>query len=542
MLTHSSLLTELYCSKNLKVVRLHGLDDSNTCLCYKGQGCGSPGKHPVEKSWGASATSDADVCAEWDENGQPHNIGLLLGPKGGIVDIECDDEEAKKAWDALELDVVTPTYSSGRGPHRIFLWDDRLPDEQIAKPLGIECRIGGGNKQTQSVCPPSKHHTGKVYQWLPGLSPEDVEFARLPQKLVDLINNYVYQFNTGNSMSTVVLKDNEATVAEGGRNDAVYKYACSVFGVVKDQGLLNDTEVIRRSFRQINERNQQACRPPLDPREVQSACMSALKYVNETALIDAENDLVNSILPTNTNLPLTYQQEMLNAGLTYEPVIPGDDPEWGAGDWYLMVVHADPWFYELHIPRFQCGAIKIDIETICSPPKVARAILSETKTVPIDRDRKQWALIWNGGNRIRKAGGQMPATGLRDLLLSQAQTRVATPDEFRLNELIQIFVSHLQRAQEPTPDDSPDPDGNPRWRSNSELWFCWQPFLRMLMTEHREMQSGDAQLISEVICEVQERDTKRTERHGGKRYTILSSADLEKLRSFESGAEPPHKD
>jgi hypothetical protein len=49
----------------------------------------------------------------------------------------------------------------------------------VVKVNGIEVRLGGN--AGQSVSPPSRHRSGVQYQWLPGMSPSDVDVARLPK-------------------------------------------------------------------------------------------------------------------------------------------------------------------------------------------------------------------------------------------------------------------------------------------------------------------------------------------------------------------------
>jgi len=77
-------------------------------------------------------------------------------------------------------DAKTPTYTSGRGEHRIFRLVDAMPECAWRKRGGIEVRYGG--KPAQSVLPPSRHPEGGIYRWT--ISPRDCAPMRV--RLADL--------------------------------------------------------------------------------------------------------------------------------------------------------------------------------------------------------------------------------------------------------------------------------------------------------------------------------------------------------------------
>lgn len=130
-------------------------------------------KRPVGFAWDKSATTNADEIAAWLESGM--NVGLLCGC-GGLIDIEYDDADGKQLLRELGLaDIVTPTWASSRGEHRLFRLVDALPAKGWAKLGGLEIRLGG--KPAQSVLPPSIHPSGKPYRWI--VSPADVAPAEI---------------------------------------------------------------------------------------------------------------------------------------------------------------------------------------------------------------------------------------------------------------------------------------------------------------------------------------------------------------------------
>ncbi|MDA7918240.1 bifunctional DNA primase/polymerase, partial [Mariniblastus sp.] len=116
------------------------------------------------------------------------NVGVVLGPKSGIVDIEFDDEEGEATADELLAGISTPTYSSNRSTHRLFLPPEGIEGLlAVTKVHGLEVRLGTDGKGAQSVFPPSIHQSGDVYRWVEGLSPEDVKVAPFPVAVLKLL-------------------------------------------------------------------------------------------------------------------------------------------------------------------------------------------------------------------------------------------------------------------------------------------------------------------------------------------------------------------
>jgi hypothetical protein len=180
-----------YVHRGLRVVRLNGVVSAGECTCWKGGDCSSPGKHPTGSAW--ETTTDEDEVFELWGGPKRFNVGVVLGDAGrgtgaAVIDIEADSDEAAAELRRLGLDrFETPTWSSGRGLHRLFVWSPELPAVQVVKPHGIEVRIGGGGAQTQSVMPPSMHHTGRAYQWQPGFGLDEVEIAAVPDNMMEAI-------------------------------------------------------------------------------------------------------------------------------------------------------------------------------------------------------------------------------------------------------------------------------------------------------------------------------------------------------------------
>lgn len=114
------------------------------------------GKVPASgDGWQFKTTSDVEAAEVLASIGD--GIGVQLGSKSGIVDVECDSEEATKQLQDLLGDLpITPTFQSSRGCHYLFKWsgDWPAPNKAVFKIGAIEFRTGN-SKAAQSVFPPS---------------------------------------------------------------------------------------------------------------------------------------------------------------------------------------------------------------------------------------------------------------------------------------------------------------------------------------------------------------------------------------------------
>lgn len=134
-------------------------------------------KGPVLAGWSALRLGPEDLAAHF--NGQPSNVGVLLGePSGGLVDIDLDCAEALR----LAPVFLPPTRSrfgraSKRASHWLYVVTTPLETEKFADPdvqdedrgMLVELRSTGG----QTVFPGSVHPSGERIGW-----DEDGELAR----------------------------------------------------------------------------------------------------------------------------------------------------------------------------------------------------------------------------------------------------------------------------------------------------------------------------------------------------------------------------
>lgn len=137
-------------------------------------------KRPLGAAWQTRSTDNPCDVKAWLDAGS--NVGLLLGPESGVIDVEFD------SWPGLDvleesglLDCPTPTWTSSRGQHWLFRWRPWMPQSAVIHHGVFEIRLGG--RAAQSVLPPSIHPDGHVYEWIE--SPQRCEIAELPEALMD---------------------------------------------------------------------------------------------------------------------------------------------------------------------------------------------------------------------------------------------------------------------------------------------------------------------------------------------------------------------
>jgi Bifunctional DNA primase/polymerase, N-terminal len=136
-------------------------------------------KRPLGAAWQTKSTCDLTYVNQWLAAG--NNVGLLLGPASGVVDVEFDDADGLEQLAAFGItDLHTPTWRSARGEHRLFRWEPWMPQTAVVKADSLEIRIGG--RAAQSVLPPSVHPTGQRYEWI--VPPSACSIAPFPAQLL----------------------------------------------------------------------------------------------------------------------------------------------------------------------------------------------------------------------------------------------------------------------------------------------------------------------------------------------------------------------
>lgn len=148
------------------------------------------GKVPLGDGWPDRATSDIDDALRLFATTPHDGVGVLLGQRSGIIDLECDSPEAEETISKLFDGAIppTPTFRSSRGLHRLFAWTEGLPPSEANKAKfvvgGLEIRAGAGN--AQSVLPPSG-----AREWV--IHPDDAKPAEIPVRVLVRLTALVEQ-------------------------------------------------------------------------------------------------------------------------------------------------------------------------------------------------------------------------------------------------------------------------------------------------------------------------------------------------------------
>jgi hypothetical protein len=532
-----------YVHRGLRVVRLHGLVRAGECTCWKGGDCGSPGKHPTGSAW--ETTTDEEQVFEWWGGPTRFNVGVVLGDAGrgtgpAVIDIEADTDEAAAELRRLGLDrFETPTWSSGRGLHRLFQWSPELPAVQVLKPHGIEVRIGGGGKQTQSVMPPSMHHSGRAYQWQPGFGLDEVEIAAVPDNMMEAILEAARRGSAGSAgnltagrRSTAILR---GPVGDGERNDKLFRFACLLVRSIPP----GDDQMEQDLLELLRGTNTTRCRPPLADDEVKSIFQSALKYLREDVAAEALFPGVEAIVEGSRTVHRP-------AGLE------------------LTIHQGDPTMFELRCDELRAfnpaGSVRVPADVWGDSRRMKTALIAAFPGVPFDRHPGDFAKIWDGTApqaATRNHPARESVTGLRVLLELEARAagrcvEVTDPAENNTRRLFGLMVTSLDRIAERGPALCEVKKENPGddeilaelvslrtggW-VGGKLWFSWDRLWQEIASAYGIERDGPTK-VARVIPEIigRKMEPQRFQRHGT-RATLrsLTSHELELLRTFAAGS------
>lgn len=125
----------------------------------------------------------------WDWPQAATGIGLATGKVSGIFVVDLDSDDARGSFFAMQAEhgarIRTVAAKTGKGYHVYFkmpvVGDVRNSVRKLAN--GIDIRGSGG----YVVIPPSKHPSGRIYEWVNGRSPDEIAIAEAPTWLLELL-------------------------------------------------------------------------------------------------------------------------------------------------------------------------------------------------------------------------------------------------------------------------------------------------------------------------------------------------------------------
>lgn len=488
-----------YASHGWRVVPVHGIREPGVCACSLGARCPSPGKRPHPKEWQKAGTTDEEVIASWWGRWPQANCGIVLGEHSNLIDVECDSPEAEELLLKLfDGDIpVVPTFAGVRGKHRLFVWSRDLPfpDKAVFKLGELEFRTGNGARGAQSVFPPSRHATGKQYEWL--VRPEDCDPAPLPASVIARVMVYVSEGELDAPPGEARPREHWDRIAqgvgEGNRNNDAASLIGKMLGSLADP-FDNSAVAVQWELAQAwNHRNT----PPIEARELKRTFDSILKR-HRGAVTEQQH---------KRSLEKYVSQDR-------ETGKPSES------SWRLVKVLADPEYWKLFSPLWEHqvpgGYIEMDTEHLLSAAKLT-VLAARKATVLLDLDFKR---VWRGNPKKGEPG-------LLDQLMKICEFEAASPEEIRSFVLAAAVWDEANKNLQER--DEADPRGQfVRLALDQSVWFK-QSWLRKQLTHMAEPPS--AAELAKLLKKLGARDLqhRNSQNKQNARYTRMSPAAWRRL-------------
>jgi hypothetical protein len=536
-----------YVAKGLKVVKVYRPLSVNVCSCSEGARCKNPGKHPIGLSWAenAATTSEETVMDWWEDDHTSPNVGVVLGPVYGVagrpvIDVEPDTEEGVGIIRELGLEYYeTPTYDSGKSPHRLLRWEEGLPMIGAFTYRGVEVRLGNTGME-QSVLPPSIHYSGRSYRWRDGFSLDDVEIAQIPPAL----RQWIMEAWEARSRE-------DGAGGRGGRSLEILRRKHLQVNRERHKPLMSFAGFLARSVRVGNVEeeglfldvlhavNARQVVPPNPEDEVNDIWRYALKY--------REQDLVEATVCDGVSMITDGgSRRFVPAGLE------------------LTIVKSDPPSYRLFCEGWKkfnkTGVATLSAEDFMSAKKAAVALATQVGGLRLDRWPGDWSRIWDGKAgmpKTQRSDGEAPVVGLRTLLLDEAVAAgrvedVADPARHRLRRLASMLYAALSRmARHQSDEVRTDRDNwnlfsrGAQWIPASDaadaelvLWFAWHATWAEVEKAYRVEPNEGGRLVAAMPEIIGRKLTARKKQVNGQRnsFRLLTQDEWRRLEEFAIGA------
>ena len=210
------------------------------------------------------APAGAAAIRDWFGRWPDANLAIVTGAVSGLVVIDVDPAHGgEDGLDALTrehtaLPATVEARTGGGGRHLYFAHPGGEMRNRVGLAPGVDLRGDGG----YIVAPPSIHPNGRPYRWQPGLDPDSVAPAPLPDWLRRLVAGpEEHRGHTLAHWRRLV----DAGVAEGERNNTI----ASLAGHLLWHGV--DPRVVLELLLCWN---RERCRPPLSDDEVERTVRS----------------------------------------------------------------------------------------------------------------------------------------------------------------------------------------------------------------------------------------------------------------------------
>src|SRR5437762_2216993 len=173
-----------YVRRGFSVILLHGIVEGR-CTCGNAN-CGSPGKHPIGRSWKSAQTqraTAAEIEAAFARSPNA-NVGIVTGAISGLVVVDLDGlagmVSCKKVI-GIDEPPKGPTVRTGGGFHLY----GRHPGTPLKNFVKNHPGLDGRADHGYVVAPPSRHASGRLYEWTRPLA---AQLPELPPALLALFS------------------------------------------------------------------------------------------------------------------------------------------------------------------------------------------------------------------------------------------------------------------------------------------------------------------------------------------------------------------
>ncbi|MDD5722653.1 MAG: bifunctional DNA primase/polymerase [Syntrophales bacterium] len=210
--------------------------------------------------------ADEKQIREWDREYPTMNIAIITGAISGLTVIDCDSQEAIKAFEEMTWKTFyTPMQNTPRGGRHFVCKYAEDVRNKAAVIDHMDVRSEGG----YIVVAPSRNRDGKPYAWVDGYEPWTLPPAPVPPKVLELLKgSNVFSMDTSISISsTAHARSNYgAMFREGHRdNDLYYTAQC-----------LSDGRMAVDKIAEVIEILAQSCDPPFPANQVLVKVKSAM--------------------------------------------------------------------------------------------------------------------------------------------------------------------------------------------------------------------------------------------------------------------------
>jgi hypothetical protein len=232
--------------------------------------CGSDKKPLVKWEPYQKRKSTKEEIFEWWTKHPKASIAIITGHVSDVSVIDIDEPSGIDAVSQYLPSCRVPTAKTpGGGLHLYFKTPQRpLPNNSRLIP-GCDFRGEGG----YIIAPPSVNAEGKAYEWLPGLSIDDIETPPLPEPYILFINSFKHGLYRGDEVKNEVMTSNRLQVTssdfkQGTRDERLFSIANALIkGGMKEENALQVLELFALK----------CCDPPFPLNEAKEKIESAFK-------------------------------------------------------------------------------------------------------------------------------------------------------------------------------------------------------------------------------------------------------------------------